>query len=98
MKLSPPAEAEEDLATRAVVNDGNGNIVEEVELDSDEYASLADAVGNHAAQDGADRADKMDFEITDDEGSQPGDDGDSAVGGIKRKRTIRVVIRSRAFL
>jgi hypothetical protein len=39
----------------------------------------------------------MDVEITDDE-SKVGDDGDSAVGGIKRKRTVRVVIRSRAFL
>jgi hypothetical protein len=39
----------------------------------------------------------VDIEVTDDE-SEAGDDGDSAVGGIKRKRTIRVVIRSRAFL
>ena len=85
------------MATSAVVNDGNGDIVEEVELDSDEYASLADAVGNHATEDGADRADKMDLEITDDE-SQVGDDGDSAVCGIKRRRTIRVIIRARAFL
>ena len=85
------------MATRAVVNDGNGNVVEEVELDPDEYASLANAVGNHPAEDGVDRADKMDFEITDDE-SQAGDDGDSAVSGIKRRRTIRVIIRSRAFL
>lgn len=69
-----------------------------MELDSDEFASLANAIGNHPTEDGADRADKMDFEITDDEGSQAGDEGDSAVGGIKRKRTIRVVIRSRAFL
>ena len=75
----------------------SSNVIEKVELDSDEYDRLADAVGNHATNDGAGRAEEMDFEITDDE-SQPGDDGDSAVSGIKRRRTIRVVIRSRAFL
>lgn len=84
------------MVSRDVVNNGNGNVVEEVELDLDEFASLAHAVGNHAIDDAADRAEEMNFEITDDE-SLAGDDGDSAVG-IKRRRTIRVVIRSRAFL
>ena len=92
LKLSPPIEEEEGPATRVV---DQGNVVEAVELDLDEYNTLADAV-NEGAMNGTHGAEEMDIEITDDE-DQGGDD-DSAVGGIMRRRTIRVVIRSRAFL
>ncbi|KAI1675420.1 myosin type ii heavy protein [Pyrenophora tritici-repentis] len=83
---------EEGPATRVV---DQGNVVEAVELDLDEYNTFADAV-NEGAMNGCHGAEEMDIEITDDE--DQGNDDDSAVGGIKRRRTIRVVIRSRAFL
>jgi myosin protein heavy chain len=87
LKLSPPVEEEEGLATRVVeFDDGKSAAVEleRVILDLDED------VGMQGVK-------EVDMDITDDE-SEAGDDGDSAVGGINRKRTIRVVIRSRAFL
>jgi hypothetical protein len=92
LKLSPPVEEEEGLATRVVeFDDGKSAAVEleRVILDLDEDAGSRD-VGMQGVK-------EVDMDITDDE-SEAGDDGDSAVGGIKRKKTIRVVIRSRAFL
>lgn len=111
LRLSPPIEEEEDSATRVVVgnhgdggNNGKSEVVEKVVLDPDEFAKLADAIVGKTTittnNDGTPRAQEMDFEITDDDESAVGDDSDSAVGGtgLKRRRTIRVIIRSRAFL
>ncbi|KAG9193816.1 hypothetical protein G6011_03851 [Alternaria panax] len=109
MKLSPPLEEEEGFATRVV--DGSEHFVRQqrpaaaaavvvtgtVELGEEEFSSLVKVLGDDKSPD----VEEMDVEITDDEDeSKAGDDGDSAVGGvgIKRKRTVRVVIRSRAFL
>jgi myosin protein heavy chain len=94
MKLSPPVEEEEDLATRVV--DYEKSVLERVVLDLDEDSTLMGGdrdIGLGRMQ----GVKEMDVEFTDDE-SEAGDEGDSAVGGIKRKRTVRVVIRSRAFL
>jgi hypothetical protein len=92
LKLSPPVEEEEGLATRVVdfdIGKSGAVEVERVVLDLDE-----DAGTRHVGMQGVK---EVDMDITDDE-SEAGDDGDSAVGGIKRKKTVRVVIRSRAFL
>lgn len=116
MKLSPPLEEEEGFATR-VVDDAVRNyqwrraaavapaVTQMVELDEKEYNTLAKVLGNDTPSGSPLDGDQMDVEITDDEDeAKPGDDGDSAVGGvaatgtIKRKRTVRVVIRSRAFI
>jgi len=120
MKLSPPLEEEEGFATR-VVDDAVRNyqwrraaavapaapVTQVVELDEKEYNTLAKVLGNDTPGGFPLEGDQMDVEITDDEDeATPGDDGDSAVGGIgaagtgtiKRKRTVRVVIRSRAFI
>jgi hypothetical protein len=88
LRLSPPVEEEEGLATRVVdfdIGKSDAVEVERVVLDLDEDAGTMQGVK------------EVDMDITDDE-SEAGDDGDSAVGGIKRKKTVRVVIRSRAFL
>jgi hypothetical protein len=102
MKLSPPLEEEEGFASRVVVEQEECKqqpavITKTVLLGEEEYSSLARALGNKDAAGGMYDGEEMDIEISDDE-SKVGDDGDSAVGGIKRKRTVRVVIRSRAFL
>jgi hypothetical protein len=103
MKLSPPLEEEEDFATRVVVEQEEEHeqqpavVTRTVLLGEEEYSSLARALGNKDAAGGTYDGEEMDVEISDDE-SKVGDDGDSAVGGIKRRRTVRVVIRSRAFL
>ena len=92
LKLSPPVEEEEGLATRVVdFDNGKSGVVEldRVVLDLDEDAGHREL--------GMQGIKEVDMDITDDE-SEAGDDGDSAVGGIKRKKTIRVIIRSRAFL
>jgi hypothetical protein len=96
MKLSPPLEEEEGFATR-VVDDTSKRpaVTGTVELGLEEYNTLAQVLGEDKVP--SHDVEEMDVEITDDE-AKVGDDGDSAVGGLKRKRTVRVVIRSRAFL
>jgi hypothetical protein len=110
MKLSPPLEAEEDSATRVVDyrceqppqhQKKRPAVTATVLLGEEEYNTLATALGNNAPGGSPLDEGEMDVEITDDEDEgKVGDDGDSAVGGIgiKRKRTVRVVIRSRAFI
>ena len=86
-------EEEEGLATRVVdFHSGKSAVVdlERVVLDLDDEGAGHRELGMQGVR-------EVDMDFTDDE-SEAGDDGDSAVGGIKRKRTIRVVIRSRAFL
>jgi hypothetical protein len=97
MKLSPPLEEEEGFATRVVDDIKRPVVTGTVELGEEEYNTLAKVLAEDKIPSTPHDVEEMDVEITDDE-SKVGDDGDSAVGGIKRKRTVRVVIRSRAFL
>lgn len=89
--MSPTVEVEEGSTTDAVVE----KIV--IDLDEDDHA-----LGHGEAGGRMQGVKEVDLEITDDESEAGGDaefDQDAAPGGgIKRKRTIRVVIRSRAFL
>ena len=93
MKLDPPCEEEEDLASAAVCEKVDSlDLVERhegeeryvIDLDDDEH-TLVGEVGEK----------EIDVDVTDDEASEVEQEGEC---GIKRKRTIRVVIRSRAFL
>lgn len=97
MKLDPPAEEEEDLAT-AVVNDTveiqRDYGIERVYLDLDDDGAST-LIGNETS--GMFGQKEIDMEVTDDESVNGDDDRDEACR-LKRKRTIRVVIRSRAFL
>ena len=99
MKLSPTIEEEEGFATRVVEREQPAVTETEEEewgLEEFTFQSVAQVLRDKGAGSPHD-VEELDIEISDDE-SNVGDDGDSAVGGIKRKRTVRVVIRSRAFL
>lgn len=86
MKLNPAVEEEEGSV--------QVEYVEEVVLDLDEETTLVD--GEAGVMQGIK---EMEVEITDDESEQEEDEGANTIGcGIKRKRTIRLIIRSRAFL
>jgi len=95
--LDPMAEVvEEDLAKvdslvdRARMFAENDDGIERVyvDLDDDDGSTLV-GVGEVGEK-------EVEVDITDDEGE--GRDGDGGGGRVKRRRTIRVVIRSRAFL
>jgi hypothetical protein len=102
VKLDPTAEEEEDPATAAVhtVNavdkrkDSSVEFVEKVFLDLDDDGAST-LVGHET--NGMFGEKEIDMEVTDSDG-----DGDvespAEECGVKRKRTIRVIIRSRAFL
>ncbi|KAL6711588.1 hypothetical protein ACN47E_004522 [Coniothyrium glycines] len=84
MKLGPTVEEEEGSAT----------FEEVVHVDLDEGSTL---VGEESAE-FLQGVKKVDVEVTDDD-SEDGDVGGSGDEcGVKRKRTIRLIIRSRAFL
>jgi len=94
VKLDPPCEEEEDLASAVacekvdsldLVERHEGEEKYVIDLDDDEH-TLVGEVGEK----------EIDVDITDDEASEEEDKEGEC--GIKRKRTIRVVIRSRAFL
>jgi len=76
------------------VYDGALQDVEQVLLDLDEHEGSTLVDGDEAGV--MQGVKTMDMEITDDEDSstEPAQMG----GGVKRKRTIRLIIRSRAFL
>jgi hypothetical protein len=106
VKLDPHAEEEEDLATAVVNNYGSGSelyrkdstieqdLVEKVYLDLDEDDGASTLVG-HEHDSGAYGEKEVEMEVDDsDEESRTGEEE----CGVKRKRTIRVIIRSRAFL
>lgn len=98
VKLDPTAEEEEDPAT-AVVNtvdkrkDSSIEFIEKVVLDLDDDGAST-LVGNETSMFGEK---EIDMEVTD---SDRDDDEEAKAEecGVKRKRTIRVIIRSRAFL
>lgn len=82
MKLNPTAEEEEGSAT-----------IEEVHIDLDEDTTLVD--GESGSMKGVK---KMDVEISDEESESEDAVNSGNDCGVKRKRTIRLIIRSRAFL
>jgi hypothetical protein len=92
VKLDPTAEEEEDLATDVVFDRKDSAVVEHIErvyldLDDDGASTLVGAeVGEK----------EVDMEIEESEDEE--EVGLQDEGGLQRKRTIRVIIRSRAFL
>lgn len=85
MKLDPTAEEEEGPV--------RVEHIEEVVVDLDEDTTLVD--GEAGIMKGIK---EMEVEVTDDESDTEDADADNNGCGIKRKRTIRLIIRSRAFL
>lgn len=94
MKLDPTVEEAEDPATAVdeIKEETSAKHIEKVflDLDSDGASTLVggepDMVGEK----------EIEMEVTDSEGEQEQVEQDGP--GIKRKRTIRVIIRSRAFI
>jgi hypothetical protein len=94
VKLDPTAEEEEDLATAVVANedketDHKAEHIERVYLDLDDGASTL--VGGEYGEK------EVDMEVSDSEAEEQEEEVQEA-NGLRRKRTIRVIIRSRAFL
>jgi hypothetical protein len=91
MKLDPMIEEVEDPAT-AVVNVDEEGEIEKVFLDLDDDGAST-LVG---VESGLYGQKEIDMEVTDEESAS--EEEREEAGGVKRKRTIRVIIRSRAFL
>lgn len=88
MKLDPTAEEEEDLATAVVAKkECEVEHIERVYLDLDDGASTL--VGGEFGEK------EVDMEVSESEEENEQQEGGC---GVRRKRTIRVIIRSRAFL
>jgi hypothetical protein len=107
VKLDPHREEEEDPATAVVVNKNHvkelerkdstigQEYMERVVLDLDEDDGASTLVG-HEHENGMYGEKEVEMEVDDSEDEEDGRDGGDC--GVKRKRTIRVIIRSRAFL